>query len=635
QTLRELSIKDTVIRSNKLKENKFIGIKYFSELKTRKETVIIQARLLLNLLINSEEVDSLSETLCKHIVGYLQHKILHFMFLFLTEIFTISFYSYLAVKHYLLYSNLPFNKLIYYCIENRIIPVLEFDQLTSLDKKDLSQKSLEDEIQRLKTIVNLLVLRNKKISTIYDFVYTLERISKYNNIGFIDHMVVNLRGFNLTESIEVFEEFVLINKFSFHKKLDFSEFIRDRKAEKIKQLTSLDPAEENSFILRELYNAMNFSWDNFLKYHRKYPEFAFYKLDALIENCTETILLMRVFKDMVESSISIDNLIFFKFINRGLYKFYNRNDKIENFRRMSDESNPFLIFLRGLIQIPQFVLLLFKFSPQSLKYAALVIDLINLAPSLLKYAIVYFTELYVYSSDVENNPYENGRVEMINYEGGVEYKFVNENDKNSYLQSLDKPMVKAKMVMNKEFKYIKGKKEGALICKCKYCEEINHLNPLLLEENDLINKKDYGFKTKRYDLEDSINPFEILSLGCKKYFALFCYLVSPRYPELKNIFMTTYIPNNDSLKKLDYFKIRNLLNKKISAWAYRKYKGYIVAVVDSLANHYFDEIYLIIKENYKVNELINCLQARVSCFNAPICISKAMDIVNMSNIIKY
>ncbi|RVD92931.1 NOT1-like general negative regulator of transcription subunit 1 [Tubulinosema ratisbonensis] len=633
ERIKELSIKDAIIRNDKPKENKHPDVKYFSDLKLKKENLISHSKALLNLLINSDQIDSLAETLCKHIIGYLHYRVLHFMFLFLNEVFSISFYSYLIVRHYFLHSTTAFSKLIYYALENRIITVLEFDQLTALDRKELSQKVLELEIQRLKSIINLLVLRNKKLFTIYDFVYVLERVAKYNNISFVDHMVVNLKGYNLNESVELFEEFIRNNKFSYHKKVDFTDFVRFKKPEKIKQVIALDPSEENAFMIRELYNAFYFSWDHFLKFHRKHNDYSFLKLDTLIENCKENHLLMEVLSDMVDSSTSYDNLMFYKFMNRALGKFFVKVNKIVNFRKLSDEKNPFLMFLRGLIQIPHYVFFLFEYSPRSLKYAAIVIDLINLSPSLLNYAVSYFTDLYLYSFDNHSNE-DSGKLEVSYVDGSTEYKFIPENDENVYLQSLDSAIFKPKLVMNKNFEYLKVKKQNILFCRCKNCEEINKNNPLLTEETEISVKKECHYRNKGYLLEDQVNALEILEKGCKKYFAVFSYLTSPKYPELKNLFMTTYIPNNEALKKIDYFKIRNLLNKNISAWAYRKYKGYVVAVVDSLLNNYFDEIRLIIKENYRITELINCLQARASCFNAPLCIYKALEIVEMSHLVK-
>lgn len=106
------------------------------------------------------------------------------------------------------------------------------------------------------------------------------------------------------------------------------------------------------------------------------------------------------------------------------------------------------------------------------------------------------------------------------------------------------------------------------------------------------------------------------------------YLVSPHIVELKNLFSENVQKSDFLVVNVDspvYFVIRKLLFERKSAAHFRHYKGYLTAVVDSLANEYYSELESLVRDGFKVKQIWNLLEMRQSCEGSQRCIANAIE----------
>lgn len=310
---------------------------------------------MLGIVKKSECCDEMAESLCKELLGTLFRTNSSFLYLVLCEVFKISFSAYLEVKGFLIYSRdeRVTEDFIVDLLRYNVVPSIEYDQFLASDEFQNGQTTGMDILRRV-------VLGPRKICTIYDFLYTLEHISKSQSIKFVDRMVVDLKQFlNPEQSGAAFDDVVRTHKFS-----TCPEHFRTKQK------------CDSSFVFSALLKA----WDFFLKFHRVPSSYKFVKADCLVEVVDDPHVFLSALSDVLVYGLDSENVLFMKFLNRVILGFFAR---FQEFR------SEFALCIRPSV-VPQLVTTFFCISEGGPACSAEILKALNASPSLLGNALEYF-----------------------------------------------------------------------------------------------------------------------------------------------------------------------------------------------------------------------------------------------------
>lgn len=303
----------------------------------------------------SECCDEMAESLCKELLGTLFRTNSGFLYLVLCEVFKVSFSAYLEVKGFLIYSRdeRVTEDVVVDLLRYNVVPSIEYDQfLASEEGRSCYNTGM--------SILSRVVLSPRKTCTIYDFLYTLEHISKSQSIKFVDRMVIDLKQFLDPEQCgAVFDEIVRVHKFS-------------TCPECFKTKQKCDPP----FVFTALLKA----WDFFLKFHRVPSNYKFVKADCLIEIIDDPRAFLLAFAEVLVYGLESENVLFLKFLNRIIHGFFSR------FQELRAE---FAYCIRPSV-IPQLVTAFFSLAGDGFPCSAEILKALNANPNLLGHALEHF-----------------------------------------------------------------------------------------------------------------------------------------------------------------------------------------------------------------------------------------------------
>lgn len=309
----------------------------------------------LGIVKKSECCDEMAESLCKELLGTLFRTNSSFLYLVLCEVFKISFSAYLEVKGFLIYSRdeRVTEDVVVDLLRYNVVPSIEYDQFLASDEAHNGHAAGM-------SILSRTVLGPRKICTIYDFLYTLEHISKSQSIKFVDRMVVDLKQFlDPEQSGAAFDEIVRARKFS-------------TCPEHFKAKQKCDAP----FVFSALLKA----WDFFLKFHRVPSGYKFVKADCLVEVVDDPRVFLSALADVLVYGFDSENVLFMKFLNRVVLGF---------FARFPELRAEFALCIRPSV-VPQLVTAFFCLADGGFACSAEILKALNANSGLLGHALEHF-----------------------------------------------------------------------------------------------------------------------------------------------------------------------------------------------------------------------------------------------------
>lgn len=346
----------------------------FSALRNLKLGLAKSVSGILSLIRKDEFYDEMAENLCKEILGYLFRVNSRYLYLLLGEIFKISFSAYLEVKGFLIYSKDErlSEEIVAELLRHALVPCIEYDQHLVNDCFK-AEESNSAEICAALGLIRRVVLGPIKICTIYDFLYTLEFVSKIQSIKFIDQMIVDMKRFVCPEYVNTtFDEIVRIHKYSACPE----NFV----------------AAKYNFDVAFVFSSISKSWDYFLRFHRVPTDYKYVKIDTLVEIVDDPLLFLSIFSEILVYALESENVLFLKFVNRAIFKFFAR------FKEMRHE---FVHCIRPSV-VPQLLPTFFYLSDGGVAFCVEILRALNLHAGILDRVIDHFkkeapTHFYAYA----------------------------------------------------------------------------------------------------------------------------------------------------------------------------------------------------------------------------------------------
>ncbi|KAF7682747.1 General negative regulator of transcription subunit 1 [Astathelohania contejeani] len=305
------------------------------------EIIHSQIKKILSLINSDNSRDELAETLCKSVVAYLfkmkENK--EIVLNLLNEIFFISPKTSHEVIEWFIYSDdarrldIDIN---YHMIRLRMFDLVEYDQYLA--------RCVNKHKSFIISLLNRLILSNLKICTPYDFIYTIEALSKLNEECYCEDVCSFLQGVStLVGGLGECRSMAVV----------FEEYIRNTCYTPFPMFNVAIPykgKEFSLFVEASLCVALEHFLHNF-----KYPSsFCFLKVDALAK--------LVIKKDFIRS-LRTSTEMFLRMLERGNYTFHRVYARfISELLKLADhtESNHAVVFellmLLSPRRIPSFAL---------------------------------------------------------------------------------------------------------------------------------------------------------------------------------------------------------------------------------------------------------------------------------------
>jgi CCR4-NOT transcription complex subunit 1 len=331
------------------------------------ECVYDEIDRIIRIIDGSESRDSLSESLCQCVVGYLlkypnKKEILLYM---LNRIFMVSFRTARDVISWVIYSDDERKMnidLVIGFIRYNLINIIEYDQY-------LSRKVGNDKY--FKFILNLLnktVLGDVKICTPYDFVFTIESLSKMNNERYDDRIYEVLKGVS-------------------------------------EMMLPMDSHDDK--VSGKIREGLSAAWDSFIRYYRIPSSYCYHKIDSLcmdLGTIDDVLCAIKTYSGLFITSIERKSYLYQKIYLRFLINILreikqicsNREGKeliFQILRVVSPRNVPSFTFSFMELCVEDYVLDSFFDSKEGLYLCKEILCALNMDDSLLFITTKFFMEI--------------------------------------------------------------------------------------------------------------------------------------------------------------------------------------------------------------------------------------------------